>query len=70
MLSLEQKQLIAKTAIAELGGNAKVARLCDIKPQSVIDWKNNGIPRARIPYLKLKFPNLKAWDLEKEASHA
>ena len=44
-----------------LGGTAAVARLCDCKPQGVSQWKENGIPKARLQFLKLLRPEL-PWD--------
>lgn len=38
--------------IDDLGGTAKVARLCDIKPPSVSDWRKSGIPKPWLMYLK------------------
>lgn len=47
-------------AIIELlGGTSEVARLCQIKPASVSEWKSRGrIPSARLMYLKLLRPDL------------
>lgn len=47
--------------IDELGGVNHTAKLCEIKPASVCDWRKKGIPRARLMYLKLLCPRLKAW---------
>lgn len=46
--------------IDELGGTAAVARLFDIKPPSVSEWKrkDRGIPKARLQTLKLLRPDL------------
>lgn len=46
----------ANEIIDALGGTAEVARLCGVKPPSVTQWRTNGIPQARLMYLKLKFP--------------
>lgn len=34
-----------------LGGTAKVARLCDVEPAAVSQWKKNGIPREQLMFL-------------------
>ena len=44
--------------IDALGGTAAVARLCDVQPPSVSDWRKTGIPKARRMYLSLKRPDL------------
>ncbi|WP_457425633.1 YdaS family helix-turn-helix protein [Roseateles sp. P5_E7] len=40
------------TLIDELGGPASVARMCGIKPPSVIGW-NGRIPKERCPEIEL-----------------
>ena len=42
--------------IDALGGTTEVARLCDIKPPSVSDWRKNGIPKAQFKFLRLARP--------------
>lgn len=44
--------------IAELGGTTAVARLCEVEPPSVSEWKVRGIPRARLMYLKAVRPDV------------
>lgn len=46
--------------IDALGGTAAVARLFDIKPPSVSEWKRKGrgIPKARLQTLRLLRPDL------------
>lgn len=39
--------------IDRLGGTAEVARLCQVSSQAVSKWRNDGIPPARIMYLRL-----------------
>lgn len=41
-----------------LGGTFEVARLCEVKPPSVSEWRRKGIPRARLMYLKLARPDV------------
>lgn len=44
-----------------LGGTSAVAKLCECTPQGVSQWKENGIPKARLQYLRLLRPDL-PWD--------
>jgi hypothetical protein len=44
--------------IDALGGATKVARLCQVLPQAVSQWRKEGIPDARRQYLKLLRPDL------------
>lgn len=45
--------------IDALGGTCAVARLCGgIKPPSVTQWRINGIPSARLLYLKAIRPDV------------
>jgi hypothetical protein len=48
----------ANKIIDDLGGTNEVARLCDIKPASVSEWRTNGIPKARLMYLRLLRPDV------------
>lgn len=43
--------------IDRLGGTTEVARLCQIKPPSVSEWRTTGIPPARRQYLQLLRPD-------------
>jgi hypothetical protein len=52
---------LAKELIEELGGMCEAARICDIASSSVASWSKIGVPRARVMYLKLKFPKLNVW---------
>ncbi len=40
------------TVIEDLGGPAAVARLVNVKPPSVIEWRRRGIPSDRCPDLE------------------
>lgn len=44
--------------IDALGGTFRVAELCEVRPPSVSDWRNNGIPRARMMFLRLARPEV------------
>lgn len=43
----------AKKIIEKLGGVSALARLFEIRVQSVIGWKKRGIPHSRVMYLRL-----------------
>lgn len=43
----------ASQVVDALGGTAAVARLCEISMPSVSDWKKDGIPRARMMFLRV-----------------
>lgn len=47
--------------ISELGGVNAVARICKIASSSVSSWRKLGVPRARLMYLRLAYPNLTSW---------
>ena len=44
--------------IDSLGGTKAVAALFRIKPPSVSGWRKNGIPSARMDYIRLAYPDL------------
>lgn len=44
--------------IDELGGTSAVAKLFEIQPASVSEWRTKGIPKARRQTLKLMRPDL------------
>ena len=48
----------ASQLIDAMGGTAKVAQLCEVKPPSVSEWRVKGIPKARMMYLRLLFPEV------------
>lgn len=49
----------ANDLIDKLGGTSEVARMCEIKPASVSEWRQKGeIPKARLMYLKLLRPEI------------
>lgn len=47
------RRMNANQIIDALGGTNEVARLCEIKPPSVSEWRRDGIPRARLMFLRL-----------------
>lgn len=44
--------------IDALGGNTQVAALCEISSQAVSKWRRDGIPRARLMFLRLLRPDV------------
>ncbi len=44
--------------IDALGGTAKVARLCEVEMAAVSQWRHDGIPNARLMFLKLARPEV------------
>lgn len=43
----------ATKVIDALGGTAAVARIFGVRPPSVSDWKREGIPSARVMFLRV-----------------
>lgn len=56
--------------IVELGDTVEVAKICNVTPQAVSQWKNKGIPSARMMYLKLRFPKKYAQVYQPESKDA
>ena len=55
----------ATLVIDVLGGTAEVARLFDVRMPSVSDWRRDGIPHARMMYLReMRKEQLVGIDLE------
>lgn len=48
----------ASEIIDRLGGTTAVAELCKVKPPSVSEWREKGIPRARLMFLQLARPDV------------
>ena len=48
----------ANKVIDALGGTNAVAKLCNVKPPSVSGWREDGIPDARLMYLKVIKPHV------------
>lgn len=53
-----EKELTPDQIIDALGGTSKTAELCEIEPPSVSEWRKNGIPHARLMFLKLARPDV------------
>ena len=48
----------ANSIIDQLGGTNAAAALCDVTAQAVSQWRTDGIPHARLMYLKLARPDI------------
>lgn len=48
----------ANRVIDALGGTAAVADLCEVNMQAVSQWRRNGIPAARLQYLRVLRPDV------------
>lgn len=44
--------------IDQLGGTVEVARMFNVTKGAVSQWRDNGIPEARLMYLKLAKPEV------------
>jgi hypothetical protein len=42
--------------IDRLGGTTAVAKICELKPPTVSEWRTLGIPRAWLKYFQIAFP--------------
>lgn len=47
-----------RNVIKRLGGGVKVAALCEVTPAAVSQWISNGIPPARLMFLRLARPEV------------
>lgn len=44
--------------INRLGGTCSVSRIFGIKPPSVSEWRENGIPKTAMMYIHLAYPDV------------
>ncbi len=58
MNTLLNRDPYACAVIDAFGGTAATAQLCEVRMPSVSEWRRNGIPRARLLFLKLARPDL------------
>ena len=54
--------------IDALGGTVVVAGLCNVTKGAVSQWRENGIPEARLMYLKLLRPDVFGAETEQKAA--
>lgn len=57
-MCMKERDLFVCEVIDALGGTSAVAKMCEISPPSVAEWKWVGIPKARLMYLQLKRPDV------------
>lgn len=55
---MTKETIPAEKVIRELGGPAKIAKLCDITRSAVCQWKKNGIPKGQLNFLRLARPDV------------
>lgn len=55
-LNVKDDFIDADEIIDAAGGTFKVATLCEVSPPAVSAWRKNGIPKARLMYLRLAAP--------------
>jgi hypothetical protein len=48
----------ANEIIDAIGGTGEVAKLCNVTTGAVSQWRTQGIPEARLMYLKLARPDV------------
>lgn len=48
----------ANYIIDALGGTTSVAQLCEVTESAVSQWRHDGIPKARLMYLKVIKPDV------------
>lgn len=48
----------ADMIIDRLGGTVKAAQLCDVSKAAVSQWRRNGIPKARLMFLRIAKPDV------------
>ena len=51
-------QQTAANVIEALGGTNATARICGVASSAVAEWRKRGIPKARLEFLRLAFPDL------------
>jgi hypothetical protein len=53
-----EREITPDEIIDALGGTSEVARLCEIQPPSVSEWRKLGIPKAQLKFLRLARPGV------------
>lgn len=46
---------------SERGVKSRIAQSLGLTRAAVTLWEKQGVPKSRIPYFKLKFPDLDIW---------
>jgi predicted transcriptional regulator len=55
---MKDESVNPEEVIEALGGNAKVADLCEVTRSAVSQWVHNGIPKAQLKFLKAVRPEV------------
>lgn len=59
MTTTEDPKVAEANAVIEcLGGTSKTAVLCEVSPQAVSQWRENGLPRAQRKFLRAERPDI------------
>jgi len=53
----ESSAPLPSDVIDRIGGTVATAGLCFVSPQAVTQWRTQGIPRARLQFLRLARPD-------------
>lgn len=61
-------QVNSNEIIDALGGTVRVAEMCEVTKAAVSQWRENGIPNARLMYLKLLRPDVFPQETEQKAA--
>lgn len=64
-MAAENQNLALAVAVVEELTPVRIHQDLKITMGAISQWKTKGIPSARLPYLQIKFPYLKAWRLLK-----
>jgi hypothetical protein len=49
---MSEEKINVEQLIDLLGGPTKTAALCEVTKSAVSQWKNNGIPKAQLKFLR------------------
>lgn len=55
---MTEENISPERVIEALGGPSKIAELCEISRSAVSQWKDNGIPKAQLKFLKAVRPEV------------
>lgn len=53
-----ESNITPSALIDRLGGTTAVAKMCDLKPPSVSEWRKAGIPKPWLKFLRLARPDV------------
>lgn len=55
---MEDSEIDVRDVLERLGGATSTARLCNVTKSAVSQWLKNGIPPARLMFLRLARPDV------------